>query len=536
LYESLRCLEFASRTKNIRNKPIIQRDPTQNLIFELKREIKKLREQNKQLQGAVMSSLAAINSSQPIPQQLQSSTLSRSSVSTGPASEKSHRQAALQLHLFDSSSEDGQEALAPLAKTTFRSPLGKVEKLQNADEPTNADLISRTQWFLQMHADKPQDTYEKLLFDELKTLVAEYSVTRKTSSLFPREGTSSSSKPAALMSTFGMKTQFKTEHPPSKQGQISNMSMFPSNNFHGGSGLHSDFTVQPSLQQRVNATTLQIPQSSFGNGHTPSLLKTSNENPLEYSPDEIMRKGSGSLGGRSPPSSHGMKFAKRFGQDPSRKDSSSCVPHVGSTAAIFQSGSSPKNGRSQLAEHNHIEGFDDDDYDGPDFTMAAHKHDQDSALLEIEQLKAELDRESAAFQGCMKIQQMHQFQQQHVIPHREKLQHNQPVSLPLISDNSHYLRDHVPDTEHPRRRQHQRASQSISLSSSSGWAASSHSPSLSRLQTSNFQSRSMEQRSPQRLVRSETGAAEKEGWKNRVSKAEAAIRYDITASCHLRQF
>ena len=48
-----------------------------------------------------------------------------------------------------------------------------------------------------MHQDKPQDTYEKLLFDELKTLVAEYSVTRKTSSLAPREAIGRSvSRPA----------------------------------------------------------------------------------------------------------------------------------------------------------------------------------------------------------------------------------------------------------------------------------------------------------------------------------------------------
>jgi hypothetical protein len=37
----------------------------------------------------------------------------------------------------------------------------------------------------------------------------------------------------------------------------------------------------------------------------------------------------------------------------------------------------------------------------------------------------------------------------------------------------------------------------------------------------------MEHHNPHRLVRSETGAAEKEGWKNRVNKAEAAIRYAL---------
>jgi hypothetical protein len=524
LYESLRCLEFASRTKNIRNKPVIQRDPTQNLIFELKREIKKLREQNKQLQGAVMSSLAAINSTQPNAQPTQPSNLSRSSVSLGSGSEAPRRQAAVQLHLFDSHSEDDSDTPVPFAKTAPRPPPIKADKVQTSDEPANADLISRTQWFLQMHADKPQDTYEKLLFDELKTLVAEYSVTRKTSSMNPREGMSSSS--SKLLSSFGVKSQAKVDTSP--QMQLHQQSKVQQSIGQGSLGWDPTVAVHQALQQRAAAAALQRQQSSHGFGHTSSSQKMQVDCRQDSSPEELVRSviGTANLGGRSPPSSHGLN--KGFGQIPSRQESSSYNGghRLGLAANIAPVRTLTKSTSSLQQQHE-----DDDDEDEFDLMMGDNQYDQDSALLEIEQLKAELDRESVAFQGSLRMQQLHQTQQQQLLYQQQ--QPKQPLSLPLITDyrGSPQRRDKRSDAEHSRRRHHQRASQSISLSSSAAWPASAHSPPLSRLQTSNFQSHSTEQHSPQRLVRSETGAAEKEGWKNRVNKAEAAIRYGI--SCFL---
>ena len=534
LYESLRCLEFASRTKNIRNKPVIQRDPTQNLIFELKREIKKLREQNKQLQGAVMSSLAAINSSQVNPNLAQPSNISRSSVSTGAGSEPARRQAAVQLHLFDSDSEGDPETPAPFAKTALRPQPAKADRPQAEDEPANADLISRTQWFLQMHQDKPQDTYEKLLFDELKTLVAEYSVTRKTGSLNPREGISSSSSKLAAPSSFGTKTQIKLES--TDPMQTHHQSTVKATNRLDSKGWDPASALQQALQQRAAALqTSQRQQSSHGFGHTPSL-KMHSDSRLDSSSEDVLRRvvGPASSVGLSPPSSHGMNHSKRFGHDSSRQESVSYNGGPSGSAAIVTSvRPSTKYGSSSALFQRHKES--DDSEDDFDLMMANdHQRDQDSALQEIEQLKLELDRESANFQVSMRMQQLHQVQQQQIlhqqqqqILHQQRQQHKPSPSLPLIAANrgSPLRHDYGPDAELPRRRQHQRASQSISLSSSTAWPPSGHSPPLSRLQTSSFQGRSMEQLSPQRLVRSETGAAEKEGWKNRVSKAEAAIRY-----------
>lgn len=501
---------------------MIQRDPTQNLIFELKREIKKLREQNKQLQGAVMSSLAAINSTQPHSKTLQPSNTSRSSSSFGAGSEAPRRLAALQLHLFDSDSDNGSETNAPFARSSIPPPPLKAERSHAEDEPANADLISRTQWFLQMHQDKPQDTYEKLLFDELKTLVAEYSVTRKTSSLNPREGMSaSSSKQASLSSSFG--TRSKVNIDPSSRMHDHHQNMLQPN-----SGLGWDQTM--SLQQRLATTASHRQQSSQGFGHAPASLKLYPENRIDSSHEEMLSRAVGLMAsdGCSPTSFHGVKLTKRFGQDSSRSDISS---HNGAT----RQGSHPiissivplmQHSSSAVTLQQHHEG--DDEEDEFDSMMTGNRNDQHSALLEIEQLKAELDRESAAFQGSLRMQQLHQVQQQQVL--HQQLQQKPPLSLPLISENrgSPQRRDLVPDAELPRRRQHQRASQNISLSSTAAWPLSAHSPPRSRLQTSNIQSnsnsRSLEHHTPQRLVRSETGAAEKEGWKNRVNKAEAAIR------------
>jgi hypothetical protein len=532
MYESLRCLEFASRTKNIRNKPVIQRDPTQNLIFELKREIKKLREQNKQLQGAVMSSLAAINSTQPNPNPTQPSNLSRSSVSLGPGNEAPRRQAALQLHLFDSESEDDADTPVPFAKIAVRPAPTKADQGQTADEPANADLISRTQWFLQMHADKPQDTYEKLLFDELKTLVAEYSVTRKTSSINPREGMSSSaSKLVAPISSFGMKSHSKIDHSPSAI-QLHHQSKVQQTSGQGSLGWDPTVAMHQAFQQRAAAATLQRQQSSHGFGHTPSSQKMQADSRQDSSPEELVRNvlGTAALGGRSPPSSHGLNLSKGFGQIASRQESSS---HTGGRrlgSAANGATVRPLTRNSPPASSLQRQYDEDDDEDEFDLMMGDNQYDQDSALLEIEQLKAELDRESVAFQGSLRMQHLHQSQQQQLLHQQQQQQLKQPLSLPLITDNrtSPQRREKGPDAEHSRRRHHQRASQSISLSSAAAWPASAHSPPLSRLQTSNFQSQSTEQHSPQRLVRSETGAAEKAGWKNRVSKAEAAIRYCIS--------
>jgi hypothetical protein len=525
LYESLRCLEFASRTKNIRNKPVIQRDPTQNLIFELKREIKKLREQNKQLQGAVMSSLAAINSSQPNPNPLQPSNVSRTSVSLSASSEPTRRQAAVHLHLFDSDSENDADTPAPFAKTAVKPPPSKAERERPRaeDEPANADLISRTQWFLQMHQDKPQDTYEKLLFDELKTLVAEYSVTRKTS-VPNREGMPfSSSQVVAPISSVGAKSQLEFSAPIQPQSYyVGNQK-----NGSGGLGWDPDVHLQEALRQRAASSASQRQQGNFVFGHISSSQKMNANSRLDSSPEENVR--TAATVERSPPSSHGLN--KRFGQDPSRHELSS---HGGLSRMVSASrsaagSSSAKHGQTDVSlqpQYRYDE--NEDDFD---LMMAGNQYDKDSALLEIEQLKAELDRESAAFQGSIRIQQLHLTQQQQLLFQQQQQQQHrkQAPLLPLISENrgSPQRRDHGLEAEPSRRRQHQRASHSISLSSATAWAPSSHSPPQSRLQTSNFQSRGMEQHGHQRLVRSETGAAEKEGWKNRVNKAEAAIRYGV---------
>ncbi len=502
---------------------MIQRDPTQNLIFELKREIKKLREQNKQLQGAVMSSLAAINSSQPNPNPLQPSNLSRTSVSLSASSEPTRRQAAVHLHLFDSDSENDADTPAPFAKTAVKPPPAKAERERPhaEDEPANADLISRTQWFLQMHQDKPQDTYEKLLFDELKTLVAEYSVTRKTS-VPNREGVPfSSSKVVAPISSVGAKSQLEFSAPILPQSQYVGNQM----NGSGGLGWDPDVHLQEALRQRAASSVSQLQQGNFVFGHTSSSQKMNANSRLDSSPEEKVR--TAATVERSPPSSHGLN--KRFGQDPSRQEFSS---HSGLSRLVSASrsaaGSSP-------ATHGHKDvslqpqyRYDENE-DDFDLMMAGNQYDKDSALLEIEQLKAELDRESAAFQGSIRIQQLHLTQQQQLLCQQQQQQQHrkQAPLLPLISENrgSPQRRDHGSEAEPSRRRQHQRASHSISLSSATAWAPSSHSPPQSRLQTSNFQSRGIEQHGHQRLVRSETGAAEKEGWKNRVNKAEAAIRY-----------
>jgi hypothetical protein len=519
LYESLRCLEFASRTKNIRNKPVIQRDPTQNLIFELKREIKKLREQNKQLQGAVMSSLAAINS-QP-PNSLQPSN-SRSSASLVAGGEPPRRQAAVQLHLFDSDSGDSVETPAPLAKSLLRPPLLQVERPPAGDEPANADLISRTQWFLQMHQDKPQDTYEKLLFDELKSLVAEYSVTRKTSTstLNVREGSSLTSSKHVPTNSFGTKSQsFINSSTP--------MQAYHQNQLQTTDRIGWDPTI--ALQERLATSSSHRQQISHGFGHTPSSLKLHSDSRMDSSPEDMLRRAAGlaSSGRHSPSSSHGVSVTKRFGQDPSHFESAShnTGPRQGPGTIVAPARPLLQH-RSSVATIPLLESdVNDDDFD---LMMADNQYDQHSALLEIEQLKAELDRESAAFQGSLRMQQLHQAQQQRA---NQQQQHNQklPLSLPQIADKrgSPQRRDVGPDADPPRRRQHQRASQSISLSSTAAWPPTALSPPRSRLQTSNLQSRSMEHHNPHRLVRSETGAAEKEGWKNRVNKAEAAIRYAL---------
>jgi hypothetical protein len=294
--------------------------------------------------------------------------------------------------------------------------------------------------------------------------------------------------------------------------------------------------LQQALQQRAAVLqTSQRQQSSHGFGHTPSL-KMHSDSRLDSSSEDVLRRvvGPASSVGLSPPSSHGMNHSKRFGHDSSRQESVSYNGGPSGSAAIVTSvRPSTKYGSSSALFQRHKES--DDSEDDFDLMMANdHQRDQDSALQEIEQLKLELDRESANFQVSMRMQQLHQVQQQQIlhqqqqqILHQQRQQHKPPPSLPLIATNrgSPLRRDYGPDAELPRRRQHQRASQSISLSSSTAWPPSGHSPPLSRLQTSSFQGRSMEQLSPQRLVRSETGAAEKEGWKNRVSKAEAAIRY-----------
>ncbi len=524
LYESLRCLEFASRTKNIRNKPVIQRDPTQNLIFELKREIKKLREQNKQLQGAVMSSLAAINS-QPNPNPPQPSNLSRSSASLSTNGESSRRQAAVKLHLFDSDSENDDATPVPFAKTTVRAPLAKAVRPEAEDEPSSTDLISRTQWFLQMHQDKPQDTYEKLLFDELKTLVAEYSVTRKTSSLAPREGMPfPSSKTVAPISSFGTKSQLKMDS--SSPIQALHRSNVESSK--GPSVLDWDpaICLQQALQQRAAATASMRQHGNVGFGHIPSSQKVRADSRLDSSPEEILR-GPAASSMVSPPTSHGIN--KRFGQDPSRQDltSRSGAPRQASAASSVEFRPSTKH--VAAADLSQPQYHCDDNEDDFDLMMADNQYDKDSAMLEIEQLKAELDRESAVFQGSIRMQQLHQTQQQQALYQQQQQQQHrkQTVSLPLISENrgSPQRRQHGFEAEPSRRRQHQRASQSISLASTAAWSPGAHSPpSLSRLQTSDFNGRSMEQHGPSRLVRSETGAAEKQGWEKRVSKAEAAIR------------
>jgi hypothetical protein len=520
LYESLRCLEFASRTKNIRNKPVIQRDPTQNLIFELKREIKKLREQNKQLQGAVMSSLAAINSTQVQQQPLQPSSISRSSASLGAGFDPTRRLAAVQLHLFDSDSENDAETPVPFVKSSLRLPPSKAERSHAEDDHSNADLISRTQWFLQMHQDKPQDTYEKLLFDELKSLVAEYSVTRKTNSLNPRDQMSfASSKQAALISSFGTRIQINIDSSSSKQAQHQSM-------LQPCSRIGQDHSA--TLHQRPAVDSSHRHQSSHAFGHSPpASQKIHPGSVMDSSPHEIVRRvvSPSTTGGRSVTCSNGVNVLNRFVQDPSRSEmfSHSTGSRPGSNAIISSVRPSIQHDYSAVTfQHHHDDNNNEDDIDN---MMASNQYDQHSALLEIEQLKAELDRESAAFQGSLRMQQLHRVQQQQVSHHH---QHQKlPLSLPLIGENrgSPQRRDLGSEVEPPKRRQHQRASQSISLSSTAAWPAKAHSPPLSRLQSSNIQSRGVEHRNPQRLVRSETGAAEKEGWKNRVSKAEAAIRY-----------
>jgi hypothetical protein len=228
--------------------------------------------------------------------------------------------------------------------------------------------------------------------------------------------------------------------------------------------------------------------------------------------------------GISPPS---YTINKRFGQDPSHQESSSYsgASRLGSAASIATA--RPATQHAPAAVFGQPQYQYDDNEDDFDLMMADNQYDKNSALIEIEQLKAELDRESAVFQGSIRMQQLHQTQQQQFL-HQQQHQHRkQPVSLPFISENrgSPQRADHGSEAEPSRRRQHQRASQKITLSSAAAWPPGAHSPPQSRLQTSSFQSRGMDAHGPQRLVRSETGAAEKEGWKNRVSKAEAAIRY-----------
>jgi len=60
--ETLSTLNYATRTMNIKNKPMVQMDPKEQIIFNLKKEIQLIKMENEYLKEQVMR----LNGGQPI--------------------------------------------------------------------------------------------------------------------------------------------------------------------------------------------------------------------------------------------------------------------------------------------------------------------------------------------------------------------------------------------------------------------------------------------------------------------------------------